>query len=174
MIPKSVQTLRAIREGAGKVSAIGAGAAAFTITALLVGLVLGRTMELNIVWIPEATRIVFIWGVALGALSVSCGREHFKVEIFGKEDENAPGLFAAVRTALAVVLFSYAAIGGFPTIASASMQAFASLPFSYSLMRTAVITCLGGMAFVELLILVEQLTLLGRGRRATPDAGNPA
>lgn len=153
-----------MRAGAGRVLGVAAGVAALVIATLLVGLVAGRALQLNIVWIPEATRIVFIWGVALGCLAVSCGREHFKVEIFGKEDEDAPGIFAVVRTLLAVALFAYIATGGWPTIASASMQAFASLPFSYSLMRSAVVACLAGMCAVEVLVLAEQVQLMAARR----------
>ncbi len=167
MVPSGVRTLRAVRAGAGRVLGIAAGVAALAIATLLVGLVAGRAMQLNIVWIPEATRIVFIWGVALGCLAVSCGREHFKVEIFGKEDVDAPGVFAVLRTVLAVLLFGYVAVGGWPTIASASMQAFASLPFSYSLMRTAVVSCLAGMCVVEVLVLLEQVQLLAARRGAS-------
>ena len=164
MVPHSVQVLRAWRARMGKVAGFAAGAAAFLITSLLVGLVAGRALGLNIVWIPEATRVAFIWGVALGALAVSCGREHFKVEIFGREDPDRPGLFALVRTACAVLLFGYVAIGGYPTIAGAAMQAFAALPFSYSLMRSAVILCLAGMCLAEVLIFIEQALLLARRR----------
>jgi hypothetical protein len=42
------------------------------------------------------------------------------------------------------------------------MQAFASVPLSYSVMRTAVVGGVGLMAAVEALILAEQLLLYRR------------
>jgi TRAP-type C4-dicarboxylate transport system permease small subunit len=61
--------LRRTRSLMGRVFGWAAGLAAFLITALLLGLVVGRALGLNIVWIPEATRIMLVWGVALGAVS---------------------------------------------------------------------------------------------------------
>ena len=168
MLPPAVLRLRALRAGLGMGASVAAGLAALAIAALLVGLVAGRALGLNIVWIPEATRIVFIWGVALGALAVSCGREHFKVEIFGREDPDRPGLFALARTCLAVALLAYVAVGGYPTIQAAAMQAFAALPFSYSLMRSAVILGLAGMCLAEVLVLAEQAWLIA----ARPPGGH--
>ena len=165
-IPAAVRRLRGLRALLGHVFGLGAGLAAFLITTLLLGLVIGRALGLNIVWIPEATRIVLIWGVALGAISASCSREHFRLEMFGAGDENRPTLFDIVRTAVAVLLFGYVALGGYPTIASTAMQVFASIPLSYSVMRFAVVAGIGAMAVVECLILAEQLVLLRR--RFTP------
>ena len=159
-LPPLVTTLRNLRAGIGHVTGACAGLAAFFITALLLGLVIGRAFHLNIVWVPEATRIVLIWGVALGAVSASCGREHFKLEMFGTGDESRPTVLDLVRTTVALILFTYVMVGGFPTIASTAMQAFASLPVSYSVMRTAVVAGIGMMAFVELCILVEQCLFL--------------
>jgi TRAP-type C4-dicarboxylate transport system permease small subunit len=124
--------------------------------------VVGRALGLNIVWIPEATRIMLVWGVALGAVSASCSREHFKLELLGSGDPDRPTLFDLIRTSIALALFAYVAIGGWPTIAGAAMQAFASVPLSYSVMRTAVVGGVGLMAVVELLILAEQWALYGR------------
>ncbi len=146
----------------------GAGLAAFLITALLLGLVLGRALDLNIVWIPETTRILLVWGVALGAVSASCSREHFQLEMFGAPDPDRPSFLDLIRTLAAIALFGYVAIGGLPTIASAAMQAFASVPLSYSVMRTAVVGGIGLMAVIECLILAEQLRLF---RRSLPMAG---
>jgi TRAP-type C4-dicarboxylate transport system permease small subunit len=157
-----VSRLRQLRATTGRLFGWAAGLAAFLITALLLGLVLGRALDLNIVWIPEATRIILIWGVALGAVSASCSQEHFKLELFGSVDPDRPTLFDLIRTTVALALFAYVAIGGWPTIAGAAMQAFASVPFSYSVMRTAIVGGVGLMAVVELLILVEQLTLYTR------------
>ena len=44
----------------------------------------------------------------------------------------------------------------------AAMQAFASVPLSYSVMRAAVVGGVGVMAVVECLILIEQLILYKR------------
>lgn len=161
-LPPIVLALRRLREGLGHLTGACAGVAAFLITTLLLGLVIGRIFQLNIVWIPEATRIVLIWGVALGAVSASCSREHFKLEMFGTGDENTPTLLDFVRSAVAFILFTYVVVGGLPTIASTAMQSFASLPLSYSVMRTAVVTGVGMMAFVELCILAEQLVLFSQ------------
>jgi hypothetical protein len=57
-------------------------------------------------------------------------------------------------------------VGGIPTIASAAMQAFASVPLSYSVMRAAIVWGIGLMAAVECLILIEQLVLYVRRRFA--------
>lgn len=161
-VPASVERLRRLRALVGHVFGLGAGLAAFLITTLLLGLVIGRAVGLNIVWIPEATRIVLIWGVALGAVSASCGREHFRLEMFGAGDEGRPTLFDLLRSAVAILLFAYVTVGGLPTIASAAMQAFASLPLSYSVMRLAVVGCVGLMCLIEVLILAEQLLLVRR------------
>jgi TRAP-type C4-dicarboxylate transport system permease small subunit len=168
-VPAAVRQLRALRALAGYVFGLGAGLAAFLITTLLLGLVIGRALGLNIVWIPEATRIVLIWGVALGAISASCSREHFRLEMFGSSNENRPGIFDILRTSAAILLFGYVALGGLPTIASAAMQAFAAIPLSYSVMRFAVVAGIGTMALVECLILAEQLLLFGR-RFTSPGA----
>jgi TRAP-type C4-dicarboxylate transport system permease small subunit len=161
-VPPPVRALRSLRGWIGRLTGWGAGMAAFLITTLLLGLVAGRAFQLNIVWIPETTRIVLIWGVALGAVSASCGREHFKLELFGAGDENRPTAFDILRTGVALALFVYVAIGGYPTIASTAMQSFASIPLSYSVMRMAVVGGVAMMAVVELLILLEQVTLFGR------------
>ena len=158
----SVEGLRRTRVLLGRVLGWAAGLAAFLITTLLLGLVLGRALDLNIVWIPETTRILLVWGVALGAVSACCSREHFRLEMFGASDENRPTFLDLIRTAVAIALFGYVAIGGLPTIASAAMQAFASVPLSYSVMRTAVVGGVGLMAAVEALILAEQLLLYRR------------
>ena len=76
-----VSALRTIRAQGGKLFGLLAGIASLIVTLLLISLVIGRMLGLNIVFIPEATRIVFIWGVAMGTISVSCLREHFQVEL---------------------------------------------------------------------------------------------
>lgn len=157
-----VNRLRTLRAVAGRVFGWAAGLAAFLITALLLGLVLGRALDLNIVWIPETTRILLVWGVALGAVSASCSREHFRLELLGSGDPDRPTLFDLIRTAVALALFAYVTVGGIPTIAGAAMQAFASVPLSYSVMRAAVVGGVGVMAVVECLILIEQLILYKR------------
>lgn len=157
-----VMRLRGARGLTGRLFGWAAGLAAFLITALLLGLVLGRALGLNIVWIPEVTRIMLVWGVMLGAVSASCSREHFKLELLGPGDPDRPTLFDLLRTSVALALFAYVAIGGWPTIAGAAMQAFASVPLSYSVMRTAVVGGVGLMAAVEFVIFLEQLTLYGR------------
>ena len=60
-----VSSLRTIRAQGGKLFGLLAGIASLIITLLLIGLVIGRILGLNIVFIPETTRIVFIWGVAM-------------------------------------------------------------------------------------------------------------
>ncbi len=82
--------------------------------------------------------------------------------MLGSGDPDRPTLFDLIRTSIALALFAYVAIGGWPTIAGAAMQAFASVPLSYSVMRTAVVGGVGLMAVVELLILAEQWALYGR------------
>lgn len=154
-----VSALRTIRAQGGKLFGLLAGIASLIVTLLLISLVIGRMLGLNIVFIPEATRIVFIWGVAMGTISVSCFREHFQVELFGREDINSATYFSIFRTIVAISVLAYVLIGGYPTIAGAAMQQFASLPFSYSLMRTAVITCVGGMLVTEIIFLIEQITI---------------
>jgi TRAP-type C4-dicarboxylate transport system permease small subunit len=161
-----VNRLRALRAAVGRVFGWAAGLAAFLITTLLLGLVLGRALGLNIVWIPETTRIMLVWGVALGAVSASCSREHFRLELLGSGDPDRPTVFDLVRTSLALALFAYVTVGGIPTIASAAMQAFASVPLSYSVMRAAIVWGIGLMAAVECLILIEQLVLYVRRRFA--------
>ncbi|MFM9993939.1 MAG: hypothetical protein ACKVOY_21185 [Burkholderiaceae bacterium] len=151
--------MRTIRAQGGKLFGFLAGIASLIITLLLISLVIGRILGLNIVFIPEATRIVFIWGVAMGTISVSCFREHFQVELFGREDINSATYFSIFRTIVAISVLAYVLVGGYPTIAGAAMQQFASLPFSYSLMRTAVITCVGGMLITELIFLIEQVLI---------------
>lgn len=164
-----VNRLRSVRIAAGHVFGVAAGVAAFLITALLCGLVAGRALGLNIVWIPEVTRIVLVWGVALGAVSASCSREHFRLEILGPGRPDRPSIMDLIRTSVAVALFAYVAIGGLPTIASAAMQAFASVPLSYSVMRTAIVGGIGLMAAIECLILAEELILF-KHRAVTGDA----
>ena len=154
-----VSSLRTIRAQGGKLFGLLAGIASLIITLLLIGLVIGRILGLNIVFIPETTRIVFIWGVAMGTVSVSCFREHFQVELFGREDINSATYFSIFRTIVAISVLAYVLVGGYPTIAGAAMQQFASLPFSYSLMRTAVITCVGGMLITEIIFLIEQVII---------------
>lgn len=154
-----ISSLRTIRAQGGKLFGLLAGIASLIVTLLLISLVIGRILGLNIVFIPEATRIVFIWGVAMGTISVSCLREHFQVELFGREDINFATYFSIFRTIVAISVLAYVLIGGYPTIAGAAMQQFASLPFSYSLMRTAVITCVGGMLVTEIIFLIEQITI---------------
>lgn len=154
-----VSSLRTIREQGGKLFGLLAGIASLIITLLLISLVIGRILGLNIVFIPETTRIVFIWGVAIGTLSVSCLREHFQVELFGREDVNSATYFSIFRTIVAISVLAYVLVGGYPTIAGAAMQQFASLPFSYSLMRTAVITCIAGMLVTEVIFLIEQIAI---------------
>ena len=148
-----ISSLRTIRAQGGKLFGLLAGIASLIITLLLISLVIGRILGLNIVFIPEATRIVFIWGVAMGTISVSCLREHFQVELFGREDINSATYFSIFRTIVAISVLAYVLIGGYPTIAGAAM------PFSYSLMRTAVITCVGGMLVTEIIFLIEQITI---------------
>lgn len=157
-----VRGLRRSRALIGRVFGWAAGLAALLITALLLSLVLGRALGLNIVWISETTRILLVWGVALGAVSASCTREHFRLEMFGSGHEDQPTFLDLIRTMVALALFAYVTIGGLPTIASAAMQAFASVPLSYSVMRTAVVGGIGLMAAVEFLILCEQLLLFNR------------
>ena len=154
-----VSSLRTIRAQGGKLFGFLAGLASLIITLLLISLVIGRMLGLNIVFIPEATRIVFIWGVAVGTISVSCFREHFQVELFGREDINSATYFSIFRSIVAISILVYVLVGGYPTIAGAAMQQFASLPFSYSLMRTAVITCVGGMLVAEIIFLIEQVII---------------
>lgn len=153
-----VATLQRARRHAGTVMARAAGAAGLVLLSLL-GLNVGsRLFDLNLVWIAETARIVFMWGIGFGMIAVSLFGLHFRVDLanLSVEQNTEPAdLWEIVVQALACAVLTYVLYFAIPTIARAATQVFVSVPLTYGTMRLALVVGVGGMLVAHLWRVVE-------------------
>lgn len=146
------------------------GFAGAVLLALLSLNVVTRVFNINLIWIAETSRIVFVWGMALGTIAVALRGLHFRVDIFNLAavDGSEPvDLGEIAIQILACAVLSYILYFAIPSIARASTQVFAAVPLTYGTMRLALSVGLGGMLVAHLWRLSELLLM-----RAIPPPRN--
>ncbi|MEQ8967288.1 MAG: TRAP transporter small permease subunit [Azospirillaceae bacterium] len=159
-----LERLRTARRAIAALVAAIAGLLGLGLLLLLGFNVLARMIDVNIIWVSETARLLFVWGVALGAIAVSLSDLHFRVDLrlAGRDDPLAPGWWDAVLQVMAIAALGFVLIHAAPTIAKAGMQMFASLPLDYGVMRLAIVVGLAGMLGAHVWRLVEILVSLWR------------
>jgi TRAP-type C4-dicarboxylate transport system permease small subunit len=134
----------------------------------LLGLNVGvRLADINLPWMAETTRIVFMWGIVIGVIAVSLSSQHFRVDVFNLKavDEAEPGgMWELVLQLIACAALAYVLYYAIPSIARASSQVFASVPLTYGTMRLALTVGLGGMLIAHLWRAAEIVAELADGR----------
>jgi TRAP-type C4-dicarboxylate transport system permease small subunit len=153
-----VATLQRARRHAGTAMARAAGAAGLVLLSLL-GLNVGsRLFDLNLAWIAETARIVFMWGMGFGMIAVSLFGLHFRVDLANlSAEQNAEptDLWEIAVQMLACAVLAYVLYFAIPSIARAATQVFASVPLSYGTMRLALVVGIGGMLVAHLWRVLE-------------------
>ena len=130
-----------------------AGLFGATILLLLTGNVAVRIFGLNIVWVSELSRVLFVWGVAFGMTAVSLSGRHFRVDLLSATDTSErelEGWWEIVLQLGACAVLVYIAYYAWPTIARAAEQPMASIPLSYGTFRGALVFALIGMLIAHL------------------------
>lgn len=136
---------------------------------VLAGNVVARMAGLNLVWVGETSRVLFVWGVAVGMIAVSLTGQHFRVDLFGRDPvgEHEPsGPWEIVLQIGAVAVLAYVAVHAAPTIARAALQPMSSIPLTFGVMRTALVVGLTGMCLAHLWRIAELLVELAARRGA--------
>ena len=148
-----------------------AGLMGGALLALLVGNVGARAIGGNPVWVSETARVLFVWGTALGMISVSLSGQHFRVDLMNKgpaEDEAGAGSWELVLQLSICAVLAYIAWFAFPTIQRAASQPMASIPLTYGALRSALVMALVGMLAAHLWRALEVIIFLST-RRPIPD-----
>jgi len=135
---------------------------------LLAGNVAVRAAGINLIWVSETARVLFVWGVAVGMIAVSLAGQHFRVDLFGRDpigEEEPGGAWEIVLQAGAAAVLAYIAWYAAPTIARAASQPMSSIPLTYGALRTALVVALTGMCLAHLWRVAElTMTFLQRAR----------
>lgn len=115
--------------------------------------VLARTSGFNIIWVSEASRVLFVWGTAIGMVSVSLAGEHFRVDLIGNSlvpADKDNRVWELVLQLSASAVLAYIAWYAAPTIARAATQALSSIPLTYGSFRAALVFALWAMCVAHL------------------------
>lgn len=159
-----------------RAAALAAGISGLFGLLLLMGLglnVVARLIDVNLPWMAETMRVVFLWGVAAGMIAVSLSGLHFRVDIFnlsGTDEAEPGGPWELILQIMACATLAYILHFAIPSIARASTQMLASIPLNYGAMRLALTVGVGGMLVAHLWRTVEIVAELAAGRTGT-DAG---
>lgn len=148
-----LETSHRLRRSAAALAASASGVFGFGLLALLGLNVAARAFDVNLPWISETARIVFMWGIAVGMIAVSLSGLHFRVDIFSlsaADDAEPVGLWEFVLQLIACTTLAYILYYAVPSIARAGTQMFASVPLTYGTMRLALSVGLGGMLAAHL------------------------
>jgi TRAP-type C4-dicarboxylate transport system permease small subunit len=145
-----------------------AGLAGAALLLLLAGNVLARAAGLNPVWVSETSRVLFVWGSAVGMIAVSLAGQHFRVDLTNtvqSEKESPPGPWELVLQVGICAVLAYIAWAAAPSIARAATQPMASIPLTYGSLRIALVVALLGMLFAHLWRVAELVLAFGSARR---------
>jgi TRAP-type C4-dicarboxylate transport system permease small subunit len=167
-----VGTLARARHRTGMLVTAIAGIAGVGLLFLLGLNVVSRQLGINLVWIAESARIVFVWGMAIGMIAVSLRGAHFSVDIFNLSavEEGEPSDWRELPIQLlACGVLAYILYYAIPSIARASTQVFAAVPLTYGTMRLALSVALGGMLVAHLWRFAEVVLM-----RFTKSGSSPA
>lgn len=157
-----VDKLQCARRGATTAAGWLAGVAGLILLTLLGLNVVTRLFEINLVWIAETSRVVFLWGVAFGMIAVSLGGLHFRVNLFNlaaTQNAEPTDLWEIVTQLLACAVLAYILYFAVPSIARAATQAFASIPLTYGTMRLAFTVGVAGMLVAHVWRVLELLLM---------------
>jgi TRAP-type C4-dicarboxylate transport system permease small subunit len=150
--------------------AIAAGILGFLIVALLSTTVILRALGTTILWDFETARLLFAFGLAAGMIGLSLSDTHFRVSVFSDKTATItdPDRFEALRQAAVAAVTGFIFWVGWPTIAIASGNKFATIPFTLGSLRLATVLAMAGMCVAHLWSLIE--VIARRRLRATdPD-----
>ncbi len=164
-------TSNGLRRRAAALAAAISGLFGLGLLGLLGFNVAARIVDINLPWMAETTRIVFIWGIAVGMIAVSLSGLHFRVDIFNlkaADDSEPTGVWELVLQAIACATLAYILYFAIPSIARAGNQMFASVPLTYGTMRLALTVGVGGMLAAHVWRLAEIFGELIAGRPARP------
>ena len=150
---------------------IGAGLAGGALILLLVGNVVARAAGLNPPWVSETSRVLFVWGSAVGMIAVSLAGQHFRVDLSNavqNDHESPPGPWELVLQIGICLILGYILYAAVPSIARASTQPMSSIPLTFGALRIALIVALSGMLSAHLWRVVELVLALSEtaGRKA--------
>lgn len=170
-----VDALRNVRQRAATVMTLLAGAGGLALLLLLGLNVASRLVDVNLVWIAELSRIVFLWASAFGMIAVSMRGLHFSIDLFNlgaAHDREPEDLWEYGVQLLACAVLAYILYYAIPSIARAATQDFASVPFSYGTMRLGLTVAVAGMLAAHAWRLLELVALRCAPRRR-PSAETP-
>jgi TRAP-type C4-dicarboxylate transport system permease small subunit len=143
--------------------ALGAGLAGGALILLLVGNVAARAAGLNPIWVSETSRVLFVWGSAVGMIAVSLAGQHFRVDLTSatqSDHESPPGPWELVLQVGICAVLAYIAWAAVPSIARASTQSMSSIPLTYGSLRIALVFALSGMLLAHVWRVVELMIAL--------------
>ncbi|MCL4189059.1 MAG: TRAP transporter small permease [Rhodobacteraceae bacterium] len=130
-----------------------AGALGAAILLLLTVNVAARAAGMNLVWVSETSRVLFVWGVAVGMIAVSLTGQHFRVDLFGHDpvgEAEPAGRWEIILQLGAAAVMAYIALSAAPTIARAATQQMSAIPLTYGNLRAALVVALTGMGLAHL------------------------
>ncbi|OAN81972.1 hypothetical protein A8B78_00280 [Jannaschia sp. EhC01] len=142
---------------------LGAGLAGGALILLLVGNVVARAAGLNPPWVSETSRVLFVWGSAVGMIAVSLAGQHFRVDLTNavqSDHESPPGPWELVLQVGICVVLTYIVWAAVPSVARAATQPMASIPLTYGSLRIALVVALSGMLFAHIWRVVELVLAL--------------
>lgn len=141
-----------MRHGLAGVFMALAGLFGTAILLLLCFNVAARSSGFNIVWVSETSRVLFVWGAAVGMVSVSLAGTHFRVDLSGALRENADddnSVWELILQLAAGAVLAFIAWYAAPTIARAATQQMSSIPLSYGSLRAALVFALSAMCIAH-------------------------
>lgn len=160
--------LSSLRRRLATLCTFGAGLAGGALILLLVGNVAARTAGLNPPWVSETSRVLFVWGSAVGMIAVSLAGQHFRVDLSNaaqSDHESPPGPWELVLQVAICMVLAYIAAAAVPSISRAATQQMSSIPITYGSLRTALVVALSGMLLAHLCRVVELVLALGAAAR---------
>lgn len=143
----------------------------FLIVSLLSTTVILRALGTTILWDFETARLLFAFGLASGMIALSLSDAHFRVSVFSDQTATItdPDRYEALRQLAVAAVTGFIFWVGWPTIAVASGNKFATIPFTLGALRLATVLGMAGMCVAHTWSFVEVIARR-KLRKTDPDS----